>query len=217
VALVTGGGRRVGAAVARRLARAGYRVVVTFLGSREEASALAREVGGRALRLDLSRPASFAAFASRVGEEGRLDLLVHNAAVFPRTPLSGLDAPSFDLPFAVNLRAPVLLTLALRPLLAASRGRVVFVGDALAGRLYPSYLPYCLSKGALAGAARALGRDLAPEVAVSLVSPGLALPPEGFPPEAWEGLKRKAEGAHLNSPERVALAVLRAARRERKL
>lgn len=218
VALVTGGARRVGAEVVRRLARAGFRVVLTYRRSSREGRALAAEVGGKALPLELLRPAAFPAFASRLEAEGRLDLLVHNASVFPRAPLESLDGAAVELPFAVNVSAPLLLTLALLPLLSRSRGSVVFVGDALARRLYPSYLPYCLSKLAAADAARALRRDLAPRgVSVSLVSPGLALPPEGFPPEEWERLKRKAGGTHLNGPEKVAEAVFRAARRGRKL
>jgi pteridine reductase len=214
VALVTGAGRRIGAATVRELARRGCRVALTWRTSRAEAAALARETGAVALQLDLLRPASFAAFAERFRRRfGRLDLLVHNAAVFPRTPFGTVDPVDWDAAFAVNARAPFLLTQAFLPLLEGSPApggpAVVFLGDAGAGGLWPSYLPYCLSKLAAEAESRALKTLLAPAIRVGLVRPGLALRAPDFPEDRWEALRARRGTRGLDSPEKVARAVAR--------
>ena len=194
VALVTGGGRRIGAEIAAALGRAGYVVAPTYLSSRREAETLAAGFGGKAFRLDLSRPATFARFAARLAAKyGRLDLLVHNAAVFPRTPLETVTPVEWDAVFAVNLRGPSLLTRALLPLMARGPegAGICFIGDAMAGELWPSYLPYCLSKIALEAYAEGLAGTLSPGIRVGVVRPGLVLPPPGFPKGQWERLRAK--------------------------
>ncbi len=211
-AVVTGGARRIGAAIARRLARAGFFVVVAYRESRDEAGALAAEIGGGACRLDLEDARSLSRLARRLERRhGRLDLLVHNAAVFPRTPVGSVSARDWDRVFAVNVRGPFLLTQRLLPLLRAPRGggAVVFVGDAGAPRLWPAYLPYCLSKLAVEAQARAWRSLLAPGVRVGVVRPGLALAPPGFPRDAWERLRSRPGRGGLDSPAKVAGAVLR--------
>ena len=216
VALVTGGSRRIGAAISRALAESGYTVVLTYRTSSREGKSLAARIGGSAVPLDLSRPSTFGGFAARMGREpGRLDLLVHNAGVFPRTPIDAATPAAWDAVFAVNLRGPFLLTRALLPLLRESPGGagVLFLGDACAGELWPGYLPYCLSKLAVERLAAGLRKTLSPGVRVGVVRPGLALPPEGFPEERWERLRaKKRRGQGIGTPEGVARAVLRFAR-----
>ncbi len=209
VALVTGGGRRIGAAISRALARGGYIVVPTYRSGRGEALRIAAEIGGNALPLDLSRPSTFARFAERLEREhGRLDLLVHSAAVFPRTPLSTVTPAGWDEVFAVNLRGPCLLTRALFPLMRRGAG-VCFVGDAGARDLWPAYLPYCLSKIALEAFAAGLAEAAPRDIRVGVVRPGLVLPPPGFPRERWERLRGSSRRRGIRTPEGVARAILR--------
>jgi pteridine reductase len=216
VALVTGGSRRIGAAISRALAKAGYEVVLTYRTSGVEGKALAARIGGSAVSLDLSRPSTFGRFADRLGRKvGRLDLLVHNAAVFPRTPAGDARSAAWDAVFDVNLRGPFLLTWALLPLLRKGRGGagVLFLGDAHAFELWPGYLPYCLSKLALPSLAAGLRKVLPPRVRVGIVRPGLALPPDRFPAERWERLRaEKSARRGIRTPEGVARAVLHFAR-----
>jgi pteridine reductase len=211
VALVTGGGRRIGAAISAALGRAGYIVVPTYRSARGEAEAVAVENGGAAVRLDLSRPSTFARFAGRLAASfGRLDLLVHNAAVFPRTPLPTVTPAEWDAVFAVNLRGPSLLTRELLPLLRKAPGGagICIIGDAGARELWPSYLPYCLSKIALEAFADGLRRTLPPGIRAWVVRPGLVLPPPGFPERQWERLRRRNKGG-IRTPQGVARNVLR--------
>jgi pteridine reductase len=216
VALVTGGSRRIGAAISRALAKAGYFVVLTYRSSSAAGRALAAEIRGSAVPLDLTRPSTFGPFADRLGRTfGRLDLLVHNAAVFPRTPVDEATPAAWDAVFAVNVRGPFLLTRALLPLLRKGRGEagVLFLGDAFAGELWPGYLPYCLSKLAVPPLAAGLRKVLPPGVRVGVVRPGLVLPPDRFPAKRWERLRAgKAGRRGIRTPEGVARAVLRFAR-----
>lgn len=214
VALVTGGSRRIGAAISRALAKAGYEVVLTYRSSVREGKALAAEIDGSAVRLDLSRPSTFRRFADRLGRKfGRLDLLVHNAAVFPRTSSDDVSPAAWDDVFAVNLRGPFLLTRALLPLLRKGRKDVaiLFLGDANAFELWPGYLPYCLSKLAVPPLAAGLRKVLPAGVRVGVVRPGLVLPPDRFPANRWERLRAEKAGG-IRTPEGVARAVLRFAR-----
>ncbi|MHB9061367.1 MAG: SDR family NAD(P)-dependent oxidoreductase, partial [Desulfobacteria bacterium] len=208
VALVTGGSRRIGAAISRALAKAGYEVVLTCRSSSREGRALAAEIGGSAVPLDLSRPSTFGRFADRLGRKfGRLDLLVHNAAVFPRTPVDEVPSAAWDAVFVVNLRGPFLLTRALLPLLRKGRGDagVLFLGDANAFELWPGYLPYCLSKLAVPPLAAGLRKTLPPGVRVGVIRPGLVLPPDRFPAERWERLRAAKAGRRgIRTPEGVA-------------
>jgi len=216
VALVTGGSRRIGATISRALARAGYSVVLTYRTSSAAGRALAADIGGSSVPLDLSRPSAFGPFADRLGRKfGRLDLVVHSAAVFPRTPVGDVSPAAWDDVFAVNLRGPFLLTLALLPLLRKGRGDagVLFLGDAFAGELWPGYLPYCLSKLAVHRLAAGLRKTLPPGVRVGVVRPGLVLRPDRFSAKRWERLcSEKAGRRGIRTPEGVARAVLRFAR-----
>jgi NAD(P)-dependent dehydrogenase (short-subunit alcohol dehydrogenase family) len=215
VALVTGGGRRIGAAISRRLAREGFTVVLTSRASGAQARSLAREIGGRAVPLDLLRPGGIPRLAAMIRREfGRLDLLVHNAAVFRRTPAGEVGARDWDEIFAINLRGPFLLTQAFLPLLrAAPRGAVLFLGDAGAAKLWPGYLPYCLSKLALAHQAAAWKTILGPPVRVGVVKPGFALSPPGFPEDEWVRLRSRGRVRGPDSPDKVAGAILQFLRR----
>ena len=210
VALVTGGGQRIGAAICATLGKAGYTVLPTWLSSRREAEALASEWGGKAFRLDLARPETFRRLAGRLASEyGRLDLLVHNASVFPRTPFTSVSLAEWDAVFAVNLRGSSFLTRALLPLMSSSPegAAVCFIGDAAAHKIWPSYLPYCLSKVAMEAFAKGLEKTLPPGIRVGVVRPGLVLPRPGFTKAQWEHLRRRNTGG-IRTVEGVSEAVL---------
>lgn len=184
VALVTGGAKRVGRAIAEELARAGCDVVITYNTSRDEATRLASSINGRAVPLDLNDLDAVA----RVGDElardlPRLDVLVHNASIYGPTPLDDLTGEALLRHCRVNALAPALLTRALAGRLRAStlpsRGAIVAMCDIHAmGRPRRDFLAYSMSKAALAEMVRTLARDLAPEVRVNGVAPGVVAWPE---------------------------------------
>jgi len=213
-ALVTGAARRLGRAIARRLARAGCAVVVHYHRSHAEALALVSEIqaaGGRAASIaaDLSAPEAAADCWARADALlGPVAVLVNNAAVYPRTPLADVTVEHWREALRVNLVAPAELArrggLAMR---ARGGGCVVNLLDWAIASPQPDYLPYHASKGGLALATRALARELAPGVRVNAVAPGPILPPARAPGEAVERVLARTPMGRPGTPEDVAAAV----------
>ncbi|MGW3891612.1 SDR family NAD(P)-dependent oxidoreductase [Micromonospora chokoriensis] len=179
VALVTGGGRGIGAAVALRLAEEGADVALTFQQNQRRADSVVdqiKAVGRRAVALqaDSSDPAAVVGAVDRVvGELGRLDILVNNAGAFLLGPLEQLSLEEFEQTVAVNVRAPfVAAQAAVRHMRAG--GRVINIGSNAAERsVFPGFALYAMSKTALIGLTKALGRELGGRaITVNLVNPG---------------------------------------------
>lgn len=179
VALVTGGSRGMGAAIAQRLAAEGAAVALTYNSGAEPAAAVVAGIeaaGGRAhaIRADNGDPAAVeAAVAEAVERFGRLDILVANAGIFRVAPLETLTVEDFDETFAVNLRAVFVAARAAAPHMAEG-GRIVSVGSNLAERVpWPRLSLYTSSKAGLIGLTRALARELGPRgITVNVVHPG---------------------------------------------
>lgn len=177
-ALVTGGARRIGRAIALALARAGADVAITYRTSGEEATATAlviKALGVRALALecDLRAEASVQrAVDAAVSGFGRLDLLVNNAAIFLSAPLGEIALSDWDEVFATNARGPFLMARAALPHLRAAQGRIVNIGSLGGLHPWPEHGHYCSSKAALHMLTQAMARAFAPEISVNCVAPG---------------------------------------------
>lgn len=213
-ALVTGGAVRVGRAISLGLARAGFDVAVHHQASGEAAAAAVREIEGLgrralALQADLAEPAGIASLFDRVaGEWGALDLLVNNAAIFPRRRPEEVTPDLWDRTFAVNARAPFLCAQRAAGLMGERGGAIVNIADVAAFEAWPSYVPYAATKAALVSLTRGLALAWAPRIRVNAVAPGPVLLPEGCSEEeARRAVHRTALG-HLGEPEDVARAVL---------
>lgn len=182
-ALVTGGARRIGRAIALALAGAGYGVAIHHRGSAAEAQALAAEIagaGGRAAALaaELSREGESAALVGRAAEAvGPLDVLVNNASVFERDEADTVTAEGWDRHMAVNLRAPFLLAQAFaRALPEGVEGNIVNLLDQRVENPTPHFISYTLSKSGLATLTRTLALAWAPRIRVNGIAPGPVLP-----------------------------------------
>lgn len=177
--LVTGGARRVGAAIATRLARAGWRVVVHYRQSPEEAEGIAKTIGALTIGADLEDAAAAEALPARASAllGAPLDAVVNNASVFEYNTAATFTAGDWDRDIAVNLRAPVLIARAFAKALPAGRpGAVVNLLDQKLWNLNADFFSYTISKMGLEGATRLLAKALAPSVRVNAVAPGLVLP-----------------------------------------
>lgn len=215
VALVTGGARRIGAAIVRRLHAAGLDVAIHCHASRDEAAALARELdatrGGSAcvLQADLAQHDRLAELvAHAIGRFGRLDALVNNASAFFPTPLATTTPAQWDTLFASNARAPFFLAQAAAPHLAAAGGAIVNLVDIHAARALRDHAPYVMAKAALVAGTRALAVELAPRVRVNAVAPGAILWPDGdADPARRETLLARTPLARTGMADEVAEAV----------
>ena len=213
VALVTGGARRVGAALVRRLARRGAAVVVHHRASGDAARALVDEIlasGGRALAVAADQrdeAAVRAAVAAAVAAFGRLDVLVNSAATFPPDASDGPSADAFVDVLRANVVGPYVFAREAAPHLRAARGRVVFLGDVYADRPLRGRLAYSASKAALHSVVKSLARAWAPDVAVNAIVPGVVLPPEDADPATLDALLRRTPTGRHGTPEDVADAL----------
>ncbi|MFI6847604.1 SDR family oxidoreductase [Kitasatospora sp. NBC_00085] len=179
VALVTGGSRGIGEAVALRLAEEGADVALTYRGSAERAEAVAAKITamgrrGWAVRADSADPQEVRDVVEAVAERfGRLDILVNNAGVGVFGPIEELALDDVDRVLEVNVRAPFLFAQAASAHLAEG-GRVVTIGSCIAKRVaFPGASLYATSKAATIGLTKALARELGPRgITVNVIHPG---------------------------------------------
>jgi len=178
-ALVTGGSRGIGAAIALVLAENGADVAFTYQSSAERAKAVVEsieETGRRAVAIqaDSADPDAITRSVSEaVAGLGGIDILVNSAAVGLYGSIADLDVNEFGTMMDINVRAPVLFAKAVIPHLAAG-GRIVTIGSGLGERVpFPGITAYAMSKAALTSFTRGLSRELGPSgITVNLVQPG---------------------------------------------
>jgi len=211
-ALITGGARRIGAAIARALARDGYAVVLHANRSRDEAERLAHEInegGGRAgvVLADLADESAVAGLVPAAVAFGPLSLLVNNAGEFEPDEIMTLQRARFAHTVAVNLTAPLFLTQAFAAQ-APEGASVVNVIDQRVLRPTPRFFSYTLSKYALYAATSTLAQALAPRLRINAVAPGPTLP---SPRQSQAEFAAQATALPLQrgpSPDDVAAAVV---------
>jgi NAD(P)-dependent dehydrogenase (short-subunit alcohol dehydrogenase family) len=214
-ALITGGAKRIGRAIALALARQGYAVAIGFNGSQPEAQSLAREitalgVGAAAVHANLSTSNDSEDIVARAASAiGPLTLLVNNASLFEIDEFGTLDAALWDRHFAVNLRAPVFLAQAFaQQTPAGANASIVNITDQRVERPAPRQFSYTLSKCGLDAATTLLAQALAPRIRVNAVAPGPTLP---SPRQDDATFARQAAALPLEhgpQPEQIADAVV---------
>jgi pteridine reductase len=214
VALVTGGGRRVGKALALALGGKGATVAVHYNASDRDANAVVRDIeasGGRARAFgaDLTDPAAPAPLVASVMRDlGSLDILVNSAAVMVRTPFGETTPQQWDDIMALNLRAPFLLSQAAAPHLRAARGAIVNIADLAGFETWPGYIPHGLTKSGMVYLTRALAQVLAPDVRVNAIAPGTVLLPDDWTKRDAERLNQTTPLGREGTPDDVVAAML---------
>ncbi len=214
VALVTGGAKRVGQAIARELARAGFDIAFTYHSSEAQAGRFVEELRAMkrntiAIYADLTDPERYieTIYEHVSADLGRLDVLVNNASLFLPARLAETTVETMRKVMAIHFEAPLLLAKRFAADLRAARGHIVSMSDLLAERPWPEYLAYCASKAALSNLTRGLARELAPEVTVNAIAPGVVEWPERYPEEEKERYLKRVLLARPGTPEDVARLV----------
>ena len=215
-ALVTGGARRVGAAIARRLHAAGASVLLHYRDSESDAVRLEAELNAtRAksaarVKAELLAPIAPRALVSAARERfGRLDLVVNNASSFFPVDVGAIEASHWEELIGSNLRAPLFICQEAAPELAKAQGSIVNIVDIHAERPLKGYPLYSVAKAGLAALTRSLALELAPHVRVNGVAPGaIAWPDDGqFDPAERSRILATTPLARMGSPDDIAQAV----------
>jgi pteridine reductase len=215
-ALVTGGGIRVGRAIALALADAGMNVAVHYASSSSGADATAKEIQAKGRKAetfpsDLTLPGEPEKLVDAVvARMGALDVLVNSAAIMTRDPVGGITYESWDATMALNLRAPFFLSqAACKKMNEHSGGGVIInIADLAAFETWSNHIPHSISKAGVVHMTRSLARALAPTVRVNAIAPGAVLLPEGWPSGEAEHLRETTPLKTLGSPKDVTDAML---------
>ena len=212
--LVTGAAKRLGRAIALKLAREGYDVAVHYRSSKAEADAVAAEIkalGRRAALVEgeLSKEADVAAIVPRaVSALGPLTALVNSASVFEDDRVETATRASWDKHLDTNLRAPLVLSQAFAAQLpAGAHGGIVNLIDQQVLNLTPQFLSYTVSKAALWTLTQTLAQALAPRIRVNAVAPGPSLKAERQSQATFDGHVKATLLQRPSSPEDIAAAV----------
>jgi len=214
--LVTGGARRLGAAIARRLHGAGASVLVHYRDSEADAAKLigelnaARPKSAAKVKAELLAPiAPRAIVGAALDSFGRLDVLVNNASAFFPVAVGEIESSHWEELIGSNLRAPLFISQEAAPELAKQSGAIVNIVDIHADRPLKGYPVYSIAKSGLAAMTRSLAVELAPKVRVNGVAPGaIAWPEDGQFESAERGrIVETTPLGRVGSPEDIAQAV----------
>src|SRR6267142_105192 len=211
VAVITGAAKRVGRAIALKLATAGFDIAFTYRGSQREANELEqliKKLGRQSLSIqaDFTDPQRAADTVATISGKQftRLDALINNASLYQPSSLQTATDEQIHNLFAIHFHTPFLLARRFENLLRSSRGHIVNMIDLLAERPWPEYLAYSASKAALGSLTRGLARALAPDITVNGIAPGVVEWPDDYPQSEREKYLKRVPLARAGTPEDVA-------------
>jgi pteridine reductase len=220
--LITGAAKRVGRQIAVTLAQRGANIAVHYRSAAVESRQCVeelRKLGVEALmvRAELSRAAEVKRMVAAVLKKfGRIDALINNAAVFPKTPFEKIRESDWDLSIDVNLKGSFLCAHEVgKHFLSRSKrgkgglaGKIINLADWAGYRPYKHYLPYCVSKAGVIALTKALAIELAPHATVNAVAPGPILLPENFDAAETKQVIMETPLRRVGSPQDVANTIV---------
>lgn len=216
VALITGGARRIGAVIVESLHRAGYRVVIHYHQSKDQALALAdrlnklHENSAVAVSADLNQFAALELLIKQTQQTWqRLDILINNASSFFPTPVGSTSEDQWHDLMNTNLKAPYFLAQNAAPYLSAHQGCIINIADIHGERPLKGYPVYSIAKAGLVMLTKTLARELAPQIRVNAIAPGVTLLSEKLTEVDFiDQLREKTLLKRFAEPKDIAQAVL---------
>lgn len=215
-AIVTGGSRGIGRAIAKRLAKDGFAVVVNYAGNVGKAQETVSEIeqaAGKAVAVqgDISNPQDvLALFEFAQNTFGRVDVVVNSAGVMPMASIDAKNLADFDKTIAANLRG-AFLVLAQAATAVQEGGRIIALSSSVIAKSFPGYGPYIASKAGVEGLVRVLANEMrGRHITVNAVAPGpvdTELFRQGKTAEQIEQIAKLAPLARLGTPEDIAAVI----------
>ncbi|MEX2191399.1 MAG: 3-oxoacyl-ACP reductase family protein [Bacteroidota bacterium] len=219
VALVTGGSRGIGAAVALLFAKAGADVAITFVSDRKSADRVKKQIErfGRmcfTIRAQASSSSSVRRAVAEAGQKfGRIDILVNNAGIWKRAPIRSMSEKQWDETMEVNLKGVYLFCKAILPLMKKKGGKIINIASTAGQRGEAEYSHYAASKGGVIAFTKSIAVELAPRgVYVNCVAPGWVSTDMTFPAlrnrSALRAIERSIPRGKVATPDDIAGPVL---------
>ncbi|MES2142304.1 MAG: pteridine reductase [Pseudomonadota bacterium] len=218
VVLITGAGKRVGAAIAQHCHHQGMRIAIHYRNSAIEAEALCqvfnqdRKDSAITLQADLKEDNNYSALIDKVVEKwGQLDVLINNASSFYETHLGKITGAQWDDLVSSNLKAPFFLSQTAAPYLEKQKGCIINMVDIQAQRPMKKYSVYCIAKAGLVMLTKSLAKELGPSVRVNGIAPGIALWPDNetdFNPALRDRIIARTALKRAGTPADIADTVL---------
>ena len=206
-ALITGGAKRIGAAICRCFAAAGYRIALHCNNSVKEGQALVEEIGGICIQVDFMDMEAVSSIIPKLLElDFAPDVLINSASSYRRASLAASTPELVREMFAVNFEAPFELMRSFKE--HCKKGNIINISDQRTAFTDPDAGAYALAKKALNAAMEAAALEWAPQIRVNAVAPGLVLSPPGVNPDAIQKLLPKVPMQRRNTEEEVANACL---------
>lgn len=215
VALITGAAKRLGAKTTRELHQAGFDVIIHYHSSQKAAQALATQLNesransAHTLQADLNNHHQVIALAcAAIQIHHRLDVLINNASTFYPTPLADASESQWQDLFASNSKAPYFLAQQLSNELAKQQGCIINMVDIYASRPKAQHSIYSMAKSSLVTLTKSLAKELAPDIRVNGVAPGVILWPETISEAEKQQLLADIPLAKIGDPKQIAETIL---------
>lgn len=211
--LITGATGTIGGACARTLAREETQIVLHCRTQVERAQALQGEIeqagaGAHIIQADFSDAMAPKGLVADAAEKmGGLDLVIHCAALFEKTPFLTVTPEQWDRGISINLKTAFFLAQAAASAMEKDGGRMIFLSDVAATKPYGSYFPYCIAKAGIDALVRGLARSLAPKIQVNAIAPYIVTRPPGITDAGWNDLLNKTPMRRASTPEEIAALV----------
>ena len=218
VALITGAGRRIGAAIAKQLHTANYNLVLHYRSSNSEINSLQKELNTirpescTILQANLCELNSVRQLgADAIKQWNRLDALINNASSFYPTPVDNIDEQQWDDLIGTNLKAPLFLSQVCASALRETKGSIINIADIHGERPLSKHTVYCIAKAGNIMLTKSLAKELAPDIRVNGIAPGTIMWPENdaeISDEIQEVILKRIALKKIGDPSDIAKAIL---------